>query len=248
MNKKHACNFIDRTGEINNNKFGTPMKIIEYNSREDVTIEFQDEHKLQKRVHYKSFVSGSVRNPYDKTLYGEGFLGEGAFSQINKKKVKAHGVWREIIRRCYSDENKKTQASYKDCVVSEEWKNYSNFYKWYEDNLYECSDQLEVDKDILSKEEKIYSKETCLLIPRKINRFCLESKRGGAFLTPCNRWSAGIHRRENYIHVGNFDTFEEAEKEFIKCKNAVFQNLVEKYKKELPKHIYDKLKDAKLKG
>jgi hypothetical protein len=246
MNKEHAHNWIDRTGEINTNKFGTKMKIVKYNSRNDVIIEFQDEHKLQKSVCYKSFVSGSVRNPYDKTFYGEGFFGEGAFSQIDKQKVRAHGVWRDIIRRCYSNENKRTHLPYKNCAVSEEWKNYSNFYKWYEDNFYECSDQLEVDKDILSKEEKIYSKETCLLIPREINGFCKPSKQGGCYLTVCNKWSANVNRRSGYTHIGNFDNFEEAEIEFIKCKNSIFQSLVDKYKGELPKYVYKKLKNAKL--
>ena len=246
MSGKHAHNWIDRTGEVGYTKHGTPMKIIEYNGASNILIEFLDDYGIKKHTSYEKFTKGTVKNPYDRTVFGEGLLGEGGLAVENNEKTKEYRVWSLIIYRCCYKKYSRKLAPYKDCEVSEEWKNYSNFYKWYEDNFYECSDQLEVDKDILSKEEKIYSKETCLLIPREINGFCKPSKQGGCYLTVCNKWSANVNRRSGYTHIGNFDNFEEAEIEFIKCKNSIFQSLVDKYKGELPKYVYKKLKNAKL--
>jgi hypothetical protein len=248
LSDKHAHNWIDRTGEININRFGTLMKIIKYNTAQDVIIEFQDEHRIQKSIYYNDFLTGKAKNPYDKSIYGEGFLGENAPTEQNNNKIKEYSIWTDILRRCYSDKYKYTFIAYKNCTVSEEWKNYSNFYKWYKENLYKCTDELEVDKDILSIGKKIYSKETCLLIPREINRFCEASKMGGCYLTINNRWSARLHHKSEHIHIGNFKTFEEAEIEFLKRKNKIYQELVEKYREELPSGVYNKLKNAKLRG
>jgi len=89
-------------------------------------------------------------------------LGEGALTRVNGVSVPAYKIWADIIRRCYSlEENRPKHNVYRDCIVSESWKNYSNFYKWYNDNLYPCKDRLEVDKDLLSNEQKIYSEKTC---------------------------------------------------------------------------------------
>ena len=41
--------FINRTGEINHNSFGTKMIIIEYNNAKDIVVEFQDEFKFKKK-------------------------------------------------------------------------------------------------------------------------------------------------------------------------------------------------------
>jgi len=222
------------------------MVIVEQNERYNVIIEFQDEYKIQKRVLYKNFLSGKVKNPYDKSIYGEGFLGEGASTKRGNKTVKEYRIWFDIIRRCYSCEDKSTFVAYKNCVVSDEWKNYSNFYKWYKENLYECSDELEVDKDILSEGKKIYSKETCILIPKKINRFCQTSNCLDYYIT-CNKmWSTWIHYKTKHVHIGTFESFEDAKKEFLKYKNKIYQELVEKYKEELPPDVYTKLKTSRL--
>ena len=51
---------MERIGEINKNKYGTEMKIIEFRNREDIVVEFMDKYKYRKRTTYRNFLnSGS---------------------------------------------------------------------------------------------------------------------------------------------------------------------------------------------
>ena len=49
------------------------------------------------------------------------------------------------------------------CSVCEEWKHFSNFKKWFDENYIEGFD---IDKDILIKGNKVYSPEACSFVPR----------------------------------------------------------------------------------
>lgn len=74
-------------------------------------------------------------------------------------------------------------ATYKDCSVCDEWLCYANFEKWYDDNYYEVNnEEMNLDKDILVKENKIYSPNTCIFVPQRINALFIKGKgRRGQF-------------------------------------------------------------------
>lgn len=55
------------------------MKIVDYKNCENVVVEFQDEYKCQKNTTYVNFKRGQVKNPYDKTACGVGYVGEGKY-------------------------------------------------------------------------------------------------------------------------------------------------------------------------
>lgn len=68
----------NRLNETNENNNGTLMKIIAYRSYTDVDIEFLDEfHYIKKHQTYSNFIRGQVKNPYDKTACGVGYIVEG---------------------------------------------------------------------------------------------------------------------------------------------------------------------------
>ena len=78
----------ERLGEIRFNNHGTLMKIIEYQNSKNIIVEFQDEHRYRIKTHYKCFILGNVKNPYDKTLYGVAYIGEGQKLKYNNKITK----------------------------------------------------------------------------------------------------------------------------------------------------------------
>ena len=55
----------------------------------------------------------------------------------------------------------------------EEWLLYENFYEWLHNqenfNKWYSEDKWDLDKDILKKGNKIYSPETCCLVPHNVN-------------------------------------------------------------------------------
>ena len=175
---------IDRIGEENYNNFGTLMKIIEYKKYSDIVVEFQDEHKEKVHTQYNNFEKGNVKNPYDKTVYGVGYIGIGKYKiSKNGKNTKAYEIWNTMLKRCYDPYHINRYPTYKDCFVCEEWHNFQNFAKWWEDNIYNCNNErMHLDKDILNKGNKIYSPETCILVPERINKlFCKSNASRGKY-------------------------------------------------------------------
>ena len=53
---------MERLGEVNHNKQGYPMKIVEYINSHDIIVEFLDEYKARVHTSYKHFKSGEVKN------------------------------------------------------------------------------------------------------------------------------------------------------------------------------------------
>ena len=80
--------------------------------------------------------------------------------------------WHGMIRRCYSKESETKNPTYKDCYVCDEWLTFSNFKSWMEQQDY---DGKHLDKDLLVCNNKVYSPETCIFVPREINQFLTKS-------------------------------------------------------------------------
>ena len=183
----------ERIGEENYNNFGSKMKIIAYNSNRDILVEFQDKYKAKVYTMYSQFERGQVANPYDKTVYNIGYLGENY--KYNKK---IYDEWIQMFQRCYDPYYLNKKPTYRDCIVCEEWHNFSNFAKWYEENYYEIpNERMALDKDILVKGNKIYSPETCIFVSQRINLlFVKKDSCRGNFPIGCD-----FHKNSNKIRV-----------------------------------------------
>ena len=86
--------------------------------------------------------------------------------------------WKNMIARCYS---KTKHTTYKDVTCCEEWLTFSNFKSWMETQDWRGK---VLDKDFLSsKNNKVYSPETCVFIDPALNSFILDSaKSRGKYL------------------------------------------------------------------
>ena len=156
------------------------MRIVECNKNSDIVVEFQDEHRAKVHTNYSNFKRGLVKNPYYPMVYKVGIAGN-KYKTVdeNSKSTREYMTWYHIIQRCYSDRLKEKQPAYKDIKVCSDWLYYENFYEWLHsqpnfDKWY-YGKRWAVDKDILVKGSKIYSPETCCLIPQNVN--CLFLKR-----------------------------------------------------------------------
>lgn len=129
-------------------------------------------------------------------------------------------IWTSMIRRCYSDKYHKHKPSYIGCSVCEEWKYFSNFLKFFNENYKEG---YVLDKDIIIQGNKVYSPETCCFVPPYINGLILtnETKRGklktGVYLDG-DKYVAqcGINRKQQC--VGRFNSEDEAHESYKKAK------------------------------
>lgn len=82
-------------------------------------------------------------------------------------------TWANMIKRCYSESFKKTNPSYSQANVCEEWSRFSVFKKWMIEQDWVGKS---LDKDLLS-DSLIYSPETCIFVDPFINSFLTEKKR-----------------------------------------------------------------------
>lgn len=148
---------------------GELFKIISNLPSGLVEIEFEDGTKLIKRKY--DALAGKVRNPNRVSYYGVGFEGIGEYRVYSGlKKSKSGDAWVSMLKRCYSPIHLNLNPSYRDCLVNTNWHDFQKFSKWFYTQKASCRDDCVLDKDILFTGNKIYSEETCCLVPATLNR------------------------------------------------------------------------------
>ena len=249
-NKKK--NYVGMKGA---NSFGSEMVIIRSDGHYDLDIYFPEYNWITKSRRYTEFKNGKIKCPYERRTYGVGYLGEGVYlATKNRKHTKVYITWKSMLERCYNEKYLEKQPSYKDCEVCEEWLNFQNFAKWYEDNYYEIEgEKMHLDKDILTKGNKIYSPETCIFVPQTINNLLTKSDE--------NRGKLPIGVREYNCLTGNyrsgvkfknkptFETFYDEHNAYLWYKlnkELILEIYAEEYKDLIPCKAYNGLKNYKV--
>lgn len=235
---------LNRLGEINTNKQGTKMKIIRYGGYTDIDVEFLDDfHYVKKNQAYINFKNGSVKNPYDRTLFGVGYIGVGEYKPSeNKRPTKVYAAWTQMLNRCYNkNEAKNRPAYYGIATVCEEWQCFQNFAKWYFDNYYEVDGFLHVDKDILYPGNKEYNPHKCLLVPQRINMLFLNKPNQHNLPNGIRPMGNKYETQYNGEHIGYYYTLEEATKAHTDAKRKHIREVAEEYKEIIPVKVYGAL-------
>lgn len=248
----------NRIGEIGYNSYGSKMEIIEYNNYNDIVVIFDNGYTRKSR--YDIFKKGDIKSPYDKTVYGIGYRGEGICKVISDKygkKIRPYQQWLDMLRRCYNLELQNKYPTYKGCTVCEEWHNFQNYYNWYIENYYEIENiQVDIDKDILVKGNKIYSPSTCIFVPHDINVLFTKgnsqnglplgvryNKRDNAFIASCSISHNNIKKEK---HIGSFKTKLEAFNAYKKFKENYIKQEANRYKDKIPQKLYYSLFNYKI--
>ena len=236
----------ERLGETRLNKQGTMMKIVRYGNYDDIDIEFMDEfHYIKEHQLYANFKTGGVKNPYDRTICGVGYIGVGKYKTgTDTKHTEEYQNWTCMIRRCYDDKLKERySAYYGDCIVCDEWHNFQSFAEWWNNNIYRVgTERMHLDKDILFNGNRLYSPKTCLIVPQRINMMFMKKPNkynlpNGILPIANGRYSA----RYGGNHIGNFDTLELAVKAHDIEKKKALKELAEEYKDKIPNKLYEAL-------
>lgn len=240
---REKINIEDRLNQIKTNNFGTLMKVIKYTKSTDIEVQFLDDHQcIIRNQSYNNFLRGTIKNPYDKTMYDIGFLGEGEYvTTIDNVTTKVFYYWSNMMKRCYSKTTRdKNTAYYNIATVCEEWHNFQNFAKWFSENIYEYHEgRLHIDKDILGNDSKIYSPDTCVIIPQRINMI---------FMNKPNVYGlpSGIRKNINSYtvsysgkRIGTTKTLIEAIRMHDTAQLEHVKEVANKYKNKIPEKVYN---------
>lgn len=245
----------DRLGKESYNNFGSKIIITKYNNKRDIDIYFPEYNWTIKNRQYDSFKTGTVKCPYEPRAWGHGYLGEGKYTFFkDKKPTKCYETWNNMLSRCFNDKRKETFPTYKNCIISDEWLNYQNFAKWFEENYYEIDgDYMCLDKDILIKNNKIYSEDTCLIVPNFINVMFTNHKLargkypvGVTYHKRDKIYEAKINKFGKSIYLGRFDNEIDAFYSYKKEKEKYIKEVAELYKDKIPLKLYNAMYDYKV--
>lgn len=175
-----------------------------------------------KRIISKSHIKeGKAFNPYYPDKFGY-YLGEGGDTQ-NKF---IFNNWRHLKER--------ERGNY--ALVDKDFKCYYNFYNWCLNNIYEYEGELELDKDVLFNikhlNQKIYSPETCIYLPRELNGFLS----GDSIIANINLYNHNNniyiaqykYKKEKFVLYGN--SFKELKDNISRQKYLNWKNQIDKEK------------------
>lgn len=234
-------------GQIRDTNEGGSFTVVEIISAKEIYIVHNDEHKHKAKVSADQVRNGNIRNPFYPILYGVGYMGVGKHkSKIKGVNVPHYSVWTGAIIRCYCPTRQAKRPSYIGCSISKNWLCYQNFAEWYTTHE-SCGLGYELDKDLVVKGNRIYSAETCTMIPREINlairtdRINVNDLPVGVFKTKSGSYTAGTRTKGKDFHIGTFSTPEEASAAYVIAKEAYVKELALEWKDKIEPRAFEAL-------
>ena len=221
---------------------GEIVEIIESNGSMDITVRFPNGYILKTNL--SNCKKGYIKNPYYPSVMGVGYMGVGKYGTKDKK---IYSCWYDMLNRCYGD--REMDRSYQDTNTHpiDEWLNFQNFADWYVRNEYYCEEPLHLDKDILDKHSKLYSPDTCLLLPATINTLFIKQtyqrgnccmgvtkERNGSYRAQCSV------KGETYC-IGCYQTELDAFYAYKEFKENLIKQIANEYKDIIPRDTYNAL-------
>ena len=173
------------------------------------------------------------------TLFDVGYLGENW--QEGKANSEPHKLWRAMLQRVFGKYANTT--SYLNVSVCDKFLNFSEFEQWVLSYKYYRKDW-ELDKDLLSGSEKIYSETTCCFIPQEINLAIVKKSQGNylkGVRPSLDKYYASCHRGGGKEYLGRFDTELEAFHAYKQAKESYIKELANKWKDQIDPRVYEAL-------
>ena len=239
LNKRKYKNEIFETS-----KYGK-VEVLTYKNKKEVIIKFVDTGNVTI-VTLNNLINDRVKDGYAKTICGVGFLGDMKNPYTVNRRL--YDIWRQMLRRCYDETLHSIRPTYKGCTVSENFKNFSYFISWYHSQIGYDQDNWCLDKDILIKGNKIYSEDTCCLVPYEINNLVVKSDKcrgeyliGTSFVKKHNKYKSGISKNGVLEHLGTYNTQEEAFLAYKQAKEGYIKEVANKWKDQIDHRVYEAL-------
>ena len=216
------------------------VEVIDYIDSKNLLVRFEDGYT--KYVRAGDLLNGEVRNINSPIVCGVGYEGVGEYSLSGDFARK----WKSMISRCYSENYLKNKPTYRGCAVEKTWHNFQNFAKWCDESSSYRKD-FELDKDLLVVDNRCYSDESCLFLPREINVAIAITKSAKISTLPVGVTLSSGNFFKGQCCVGGkqiyskFKTPNEAFEWYKKVKEGNIKNLADSWKDKLDIKAYNAL-------
>ncbi len=183
-----------------------------------------------------------------RTVAGVGYIGEGIYKcSIDGRKTKAYESWRGMLRRCYDVSQRDKYPTYADCTVCDEWLNFQVFAEWYVNHPF-GKKGYQLDKDILMGDSKIYSPETCCLIPQDINKLLNKYSNGRGvypqgvdFNKSTGKFRARIRVNGRHKSLGYYENMNDAHSAYKSAKEQHVKVVAAKNVERIERSVFNAL-------
>lgn len=241
---------------------GGDVIVLEYVRDTHIVVEFLDEYRYRTVTQTAALTKGLIHNPYARTFYGVGYMGVGRFSTdpTNPKTYKVYKAWIGMIERCSSVDKKLRDPSSVLSYSCSEWHNLQVFGEWYCSQKGWDEPKWQLDKDLMGSGNKLYSPETCVILPPVLNTsikyindgplnknnlprgvgYNIKAKR---YITDCR-----IYGVEGKAPTMYFKTAEEAFVWYKEKKEALIKCLALEYKDRIEERAFDRLMSFSVKS
>ena len=158
--------------------------------------------------------------------------------------------WQRMLERSYCPKYKSKFPTYTDVTVCERWLTFSHFRCDYLSliNGVEERKSFMLDKDLIVKGNKIYSPETCCLLPTKINSFLTSCNtrrgvlpRGVSKRTKGDKFMVTLSYGGVNKNLGNYSTPEEAFQVYKEAKKVSIKLVADHWKSKIEDKVYQSL-------
>ena len=248
MKYLNDISYKDCVGKACKSTSSGDFKIVKYNNAKDVEIRFLNTgYETSARLdHVKS---GNVKDLYSPSVYSVGIVGIKYPPSINSRNTKEYDLWYSMLQRCYSTTLKKKRPTYEGCKCSDNFKSYEYFYEWCNKQIGFGVGGFELDKDLLTKGNKVYSENTCVFIHKDINMVLTKSTASRG------KYPIGVHwskRDKAFVamvcknkgkqeYLGHFKTEIEAFNAYKQAKEAFIKEQAEKWESQIDPRAYNAL-------
>ena len=181
-------------------------------------------------------------------VYGVGVNDWAGSVMVDGKLIMEYTLWANMLKRCFSEKYKQKHPTYEDVTCSKEWLLMTPFIEDVSKMKGYGLKGWEFDKDILSKGNKLYSKDTCCFVPHEINLLLTKSDKsrgewpvGVCFDKAAGKFMAQIRTNGKLKYLGLFTTPEEAFQAYKLAKEAQIKVVAEKWKDQLDERVYQAL-------
>ena len=172
---------------------------------------------------------------------------------VEGKRLKEYGLWKDMLRRC-TQNNTVSDRFYTGVTCSENFKSYSFFYEWCNqqkgfNEKDKNSRKWSLDKDLLIRGNKCYSEDVCVFVPNRVNNLVIKrnASRGdwpiGVSLDKAtSKYKASCRNGSGTVKtIGMYSSVQEAFRAYKSYKEALIKQVANEYKEQLDSRVYEAL-------
>ena len=222
------------------------LVVLEYKGHLDVIVKFIDTG-YETTTRANELRKGEVRDRSLPSVCGVGIIGNG-ITRVCGVETRDYQLWKSMLCRCYDEKYSNKYPTYKDCEVSDNFKYFPYFKDWCSKQTWFGKEGWQLDKDILVKGNKVYSEDTCCFVPKDLNSLLTHRKKdkglypvGVSYKPRINRYIAQIRKFKENIHLGCFNTPDEAFNAYKEAKEDYIKEVANKWKDQIDPRVYEAL-------